>query len=179
MLYPVAPLIVISPFSPDCLVAEPMATGVVGAGGCMDAATSGATPGADIAFYFPFVLYQSTTFIRAAWFNGATANGNVDIGVYGIDGTRLWSLGSTAQSGTNAIQINTVNFTVGPGLFYLAIALSSATGTLFRVAVSAAPTGGGRLTQASAFPLPATATFETGADVNAFVPVCGIATRAI
>jgi hypothetical protein len=53
--------------------------------------------------------------------NGATASGNMDVGIYDYAGTRLVSSGSTAQSGTSAFQDFDITDTLlGPGIFYLA-----------------------------------------------------------
>lgn len=34
----------------------------------------------NLAYFFPFTLYETTTYVRAWAYNGATANGNWDVG---------------------------------------------------------------------------------------------------
>lgn len=111
--------------------------------------------------------------------NGATASGNLNLGLYDIAGTRLVVSGSTAQSGTSAVQLTNVTDTsVGAGVYYVALVMDGTTGTAFRFAP---PTAGlcaciGIAQQASAFSLPATATFASAA--NAYVPLVGITDRS-
>jgi hypothetical protein len=111
------------------------------------------------AYFIPIRLSEAVTFQRVGWVNGATLGGNVDVGFYGLDGTRLASLGATAQVGASALQV--VNFgpaTVGPGSFYLAMACDLNTATFFE---GASGTGIATLSDvrgmAAAFPLPAVA----------------------
>lgn len=94
--------------------------------------------------------------------NGATVNGNVDVGVYRFDGTnyvRIASSGSVAQAGTSAVQALTLTapVTVRDG-DYLAFAADSATGT-YRIMthVGSALVGTPMnlsLAKATSFPLP-------------------------
>jgi hypothetical protein len=65
--------------------------------------------------------------------NGANATGNVDVGLYSEAGIRLLSTGTTARSGTNAMQyINVTDSTFPPGNYYLALVASSTTGSFMR-----------------------------------------------
>lgn len=115
---------------------------------------------ANDAWYVPFVLNEPFTVRKAGWHNGTTVSGNVDIGIYSANGTRIWSSGSTAQSGTSVVQVVTPTaFTLAPGLYYLAIAVDNTTGTFRGFALQQAGRSTGVFTQASAFPLPSTATF--------------------
>jgi hypothetical protein len=101
--------------------------------------------------------------------NGATVNGNVDVGVYRFDGTnyvRLASSGSVAQTGTSANQLIplTAGVTVQDG-DYLAFASDSATATVWRT-TGISPTLVGSpmnlsLIKGSSFPLPATISAPT------------------
>ena len=150
--------------------------GIYGAG---TSSASGGWPQSNRAIFVPFRLTSPFSVSTMWWENGATATGNVDIGIYTEDGTRLVSSGSTAQTGTNTTQSVTVTTTqLGPGLFYLALALSSSSGTIFR------NTGGGiqnqrvmgLAQQASAFPLPATATLAVM--TTAYLPQCGMTGRS-
>ena len=126
--------------------------------------TSLAWQTANAAFFFPFTIDVPTTIVQMSWANGATVSGNVDIGIYNSEGTLLVSSGSTAQSGVSANQtVNTTDTLLSPGKwFYLALAVDNTTATLLGVALSAAFNQAmGVLSMASAFPLPATATFAS------------------
>lgn len=142
---------------------------------------SGAWPTANLAFYFPITLTEPFTVDRMFWFNGSTiAATNADAGIYTKDGTRIVSTGSTALSGTNTLQAAEVtNTTFGPGLFYMALALDTNTGHQFRVTTMLAEhlRGWGVFQEASAFALPATATFATMA--QAYLPIFGFQNRGV
>lgn len=99
-----------------------------------------------------------------------TASGNLDIAVYSSDGstlTKLASTGSTAVSGTNALQDIAFAFTFLPGVdYYLAIAVDNGTASLWRVSVSGTNTanilsrGEQALFKASSFPTPSSITIS-------------------
>jgi hypothetical protein len=141
--------------------------------------TSGAYPASNRALYIPFRLTRPFTVKTLFAVNGATASGNIDVGVYDSAGTRLVSSGSTAQAGTNAIQeFDVADTLLGVGQFYLALAMDNTTGTLFRVALShlfLIPQGVAQ--QAAAFPLPATATFAQYA--STYLPMFGACARTV
>lgn len=151
-------LATITPWSAESIGAK-----ITGMGGAALSGTAGAVyPAADLAIYVPFSLSRSVTVAQLFWVNGGTASGNVDAGIYSADGTRLTSTGSTAQAGTNAPQsVNITDIQIGAGLFFIAIAMNNGTGTLFRATFAqlglAITTG--MYQQATAFPLPANATF--------------------
>jgi len=112
---------------------------------------------ANQAAYLPFVLPWRYPVQRVMWCNGGLTSGSVDVGIYTIGGGRLWSLGGVAQSPTNAVQYANAGIVLSPGRYYLGWA-QSASGWFAGVA---APMGRplGLYTQASAYPLPAQATF--------------------
>lgn len=122
---------------------------------------SAAWGSANRAVYVPIILSQTSTFVKAFWINQATVNGNVDVGLYTEGWSKVASTGSTAQSGTSAVQeVDITDFTVAPGRYYLAFASSSATATFLAVT---APDANrlpifGCAQEDSAFALPATAT---------------------
>lgn len=129
------------------------------------------------AIYEPFRLRYSVT-VYALWVaNGGTASGNIDIGIYAQDGTKILSTGSTAQAGTNVHQvISTTATTIGPGQYYMALALSSTVGTVFAInsASKILAATGGMYLQLTAFPLPATATFATYSATSNYIPLFGL-----
>lgn len=146
----------------------------------INALTGGLTPAsgaygvANDAVFTPLYL-QWPVRVKRLWVaNGATVNGNLDVGIYSVGGTRLVSAGTTAQSGSNALQFfDIADLLLGAGAYYLAVAFSSTTATLFRGAPAL-----GRVRQmglakmASAMPLPATVTLAV--PTVAFIPMMGI-----
>lgn len=140
---------------------------------------SAAWPSANLALYMPFSVSRPTLFVKLFCINGATATGNVDMGIYDWAGTRLVSIGSTAQSGTAATQeFNITDTLIGPGRFYLAIAMDGTSGTLYRLqSTLQANREGGWLQEASAFPLPANATFAS--NTTNYQPAIGATTRSV
>lgn len=146
----------------------------------LGAYASAAWPAANLAMYVPFRVVTPIIATQMFVLNGGTANGDIDIGIYDSSGTRLISSGATAQSGTNTFQLIDITDTLlGPGQFYLAISLSSGTGTTTRVNTSSAQLLQcyGLAQEASAHPLPVTATFATIG--QAYVPIFGLTTQAV
>lgn len=139
--------------------------------GCATAPASAASP-ANRAYYIPFVVYKPFT-VKQMWtFNGATASGNLDVGVYDSNGTRLVSNGAAAQSGTSTLQVfNITDITIQAGQYYMAVSNSSATATYFRYSMTVTQQTG-MLIQDTAHPLPATATFA--AAITTVIPIIGL-----
>lgn len=143
------------------------------AGGVVDVSTVWSA--ANRALFIPFALGKPATITRIFWFNGATVSGNVDCGVYDAAGTRLISSGSTAQAGTTAIQsVDVTDTLIGPGQYYLALAMDNVTGTirirtLGNVVLSKSV---GMAAMETAFPLPTTVTLIT-TPVDS-IPSCGV-----
>ena len=151
--------------------------------GALQAAASGTWPAANDAVLIPFFLSAPTRIQRLFCYNGATAAGNIDLGIYAAtdgatDMTLLVSSGSTAQSGTNTLQTVSIDITIGPGTFYFGLAASSASATFFRntldgIAVFGTNGEGGMLYRTTSFPLPTTIT--TNDVAPNFMPVVGLA----
>lgn len=158
-------------------VISPHGGNSVGAGVGSMGAINGTTnwPSANRAYYFPFRIPGAFMINQFFWINGSVVAGNVDAGVYSFDGRRIISTGAIAQSGVSVIQVaNVTDTTIGGGLFYLAISLSSATGRLLKAAPGLQfQKIMGILQQDSANPLPATATFAV-LTVAPHIPVFGI-----
>ncbi len=131
---------------------------------------------ANLAVYCPFAIGFEYTVQRVWWINGSTiTTTNVDCGIYTMDGVRLYSTGSTTQTGASATQFVTLGtpLTIGPGRYYMAWTCDNTTARAFAMAPTvAAARQAGLLQQATALPLPANATFA--AMSNALMPVCGI-----
>jgi hypothetical protein len=126
---------------------------------------------ANYACYCPVVVRQAITVYQLGWVNGSSVAGNFDVGIYDKALNRLVSSGSTAQAGTSTVQLADITDTsLPPGLYYLAMSSDTASGNPFlRMAFSAGAVGRafGCAQQASAFPLPSTATFAAfGANIT-------------
>lgn len=118
-----------------------------------------AWPAANTAIFMPIIVQRPVTFTQIAFFV-QTSSGNYDVGIYDDSMSRIVSSGSTALAGSAVILVNNITDTpVVPGYYWMAMALSSTTA---RVRVATPAIGMSRatgvLSQASALPLPATAT---------------------
>lgn len=138
---------------------------------------SSAWPSANRIYYVPVRIPEAFTVLRVWWLNGSSVTGNVDVGLYNSAGTRLWQLGSTAQSGTNVVQFADIGDQAhAAGLYYMAMQHSS-NGNVFRVAPGVVFEIALGIMEESAggFALPATATFAKAA--GNWVPQFGLDLR--
>lgn len=110
---------------------------VAGGGAVLN--TSGAWTTSNVAVFTPVRIYRTVTIKRMHLYNGAVASGNFDIGIYDSDSegkprTRLTSSGSTAHSGTSAMQtVNVSDVTLSPGLYYVAVNFDNTTAEVRRI----------------------------------------------
>jgi hypothetical protein len=145
---------VLSTVGPECSIAQYQSA--VGAG----YANVSAWPSANLALYVPVRVGRRVTVYQMSWEVGAQ-NGNCDVGIYTEDGTRLVSAGSTAVGAAGLQVFNITDTVLGPGMYYLASVLSTV--TTATILSGAPPIPHCRLSgcrqQATALPLPATATF--------------------
>lgn len=137
-------------------------------------------PLANKAIYVPFRIAAPYTFNTFLAVVGISSN-NLDMGVYSADGTKIISTGST-PAGANIKTVSVASTTLSPGLYYLAMACDNTTiafqsYTLTATAKAALWAAMGVSEQASAFPLPATATFAS--NTLASVPLFGITNRSV
>lgn len=129
--------------------------------GSLDNSSSG-TVSQNRACFYPFAVGDPILVSSAWWRNGTgTINGSVECGIYTEQGRRLVTTGSVTQVTSNVIQSASLSSPLHLtfGVYYAAFASNSATGTFFRWTVSENFRMLGWTVQASAFPLPATATF--------------------
>lgn len=130
---------------------------------------------ANKAIYVPIIVERPLLVTNLWCTNGATANSNIDIGIYDKSGTLIIASGAIAQSGTLNVQLfNITDTVIGIGDFYLGMSFSATTGT-----VAASPTVSavfftmcGVVEQASAHALPANATFAT--NTFTWLPIFGL-----
>lgn len=113
---------------------------------------------------------------------GATVTGNVDMALYDENGTRLVSTGSVALSASTVQRMN-VDYTIAPGRYFMALAVTAAT-NLAVIATQLAtatrlPTTGWAMayTVGTAVPLPASITI--GSNLAYSVPIFGIARQTV
>ncbi len=181
MIFPVStvtPLVTINPYS-----LESLGSGLaVWGAGSMNGAASAVYPTANLAIFIPFAITNPITIVNLFAYNGTVASGNIDIGIYDVAGTKIVSTGSTAQAGTSALQVIAPTSTqLGAGVYYMAIAMDNTTGTLLRSNIAGQTVSllktVGMAQMATAFPLPAAATFETVS--NAYIPLIGLSTRSV
>jgi hypothetical protein len=124
--------------------------------------TSTAWGTANLAWFLPFSLPWSYTVQRLFLANGATVNGNIDLGIYSLAGAKLASTGAVAQATVTEVQYVALGspLVLAAGTYLFGISLSSATGTVSMSASVTPPFGRimGMFQQATAHPLPTTAT---------------------
>lgn len=136
-------------------------------------------PVANMSIGYPFSVSQPCTALSMWIYNGATAAGNLDLGIYDDAGTLLVSKGSTAQSGTNVLQLLDITdlALVAGKTYYMFAAMDGITGTAFRFATTVAGqlSALGYVQIASNFPL-ATGTFATMAQI--YMPWFGLSRLA-
>lgn len=132
---------------------------------------------ANTACYIPVVLPWPYPVQRVWWCNGTTTTTtNVDFGIYTSSGQQLYHTGSTAMGSANLSQYVTpaTPFVLPAGTYYFAWTCDNTTARSFarNTATPATAAMTGCLSQTSALPLPATATFATYSAPG--IPLCGI-----
>lgn len=141
--------------------------------------SASAWPGTDLILYLPLRMPEAFTVKRVYWANASSVSGNTNVGLYSAAGSKLWEIGSTAQTPTNQTQFTDVSpdQSHAAGLYYFAMQHSNTSGQFCRSAPGVnllAPYG---LMQeaAGSFALPATATFAALA--NNYLPLAGLDLR--
>src|SRR5258708_6191400 len=127
------PLITITPFSMESC--GNLTSLYVASNGSIKTVTSATWPTANKAFFYPFLLGKTISLTTLFTGTGNVTSGNIDVGIYDTGGNRLVSSGSTAQdnSTTGNCQLYTVSaITLGPGVYYMALAMDNTTGKILR-----------------------------------------------
>lgn len=141
--------------------------------------TSRAWPSANLAIYVP-VTISCRVVVMKLWFSsGTTGTGNVDMGLYDAAGVAVVSATNAAKVADGTEQVfDVTDTTVGPGIYYIGLSSDSSTDTFYGTTPAAPiPLAQGVLTEASAYPLPATATFAADQTL-AFIPTVGLLLEA-
>lgn len=144
-----------------------------------DQPSNGAWPSANLAIYVPLRVPRRVV-VRKLWFaSGTTGTGNVDMALYDAAGVAVVSATNAAKASELTEQVfDVTDTTVGPGLYFIALSSDSSTDTFLRWAPAAPlPAAYGVLTEASAYPLPSTATFALNQTL-AFIPCMGLLLEA-
>lgn len=137
--------------------------------------TNFAWPAANLAIFVPVYVWEPLALTRFVVPYG-TVTGNVDVGIYDANLSKVVSAGSTAASGL-VQQFAVTTTTLNRGTYYLALAFDTNTAQCRRVTTTAAYGRMlGQFEQTSAFPLPATAT--PAAFTRTVMPIFGFTTRS-
>ena len=129
---------------------------------------------ANLAFYVPLAVPRCVV-VRKLWFaSGSPSTGNVDMGLYNSQGVAVISATATAKASSREQVFDVTDTAIGPGLYYIALVSDSNTDG-FEGEQPAAPTACafGVLTEATAYPLPATATWVVN-QTNLVIPAMGL-----
>jgi hypothetical protein len=122
------------------------------------------------AWFIPFRIDVERIAVKLCYVVGATASGDVDMGIYDSQWNRLVSNGAgTAQGSINTLQeFNITDTPLPPGQYALALSLSLSTGTFFAASVSDESTVPliPMYEQATAHPLPNPATPVQTTSIN-------------
>jgi hypothetical protein len=154
---------------------EAVGGSILSRGQIVSGAGSAAWTGANWGCLIPFTLSRRTSFQRIFLFNGSVVSGNIDLGIYDANRNRLFSTGSTAQSGTDTLQVLNLSFTLGPGRYNMAVAVSNTTAQVIRFNPSGDDFGfiaSETMWGDTSFPLPATFTIN---QFPVYAPFMGIA----
>lgn len=96
------------------------------------AASSSTWPSANLALYYPLLVADRCTVYHMGIQVGTQA-GNVDVGIYDEALNLKVSAGSTAVAAAGVQTFNIADTVLTPGLYYLAMACSSATAAFVRM----------------------------------------------
>jgi hypothetical protein len=148
--------------------------------GTLATPASAAWPSANLGIAIPFRVTTPIKFSNAFWHNGTTvsASYHIDVGIYSADGTKLGSIGSTAQGTASIIQTVALTTEIAPGQFYMAMSCDNASATFWKstgITLNVCRAlGMGQMSSALALP----AAFTFAAMGYAYIPVFGLTYRS-
>lgn len=98
---------------------------------------TGTPEAANTAYYWPFMIFETSIAVKMSYIVGTTPAGNVDVGIYDAGKNRLVNSGSTAQGSASTLQeIDITDTTLTPGQYFMAIQFSSGSANFFRFAIA-------------------------------------------
>lgn len=144
------------------------------------AASSLAWPTANRALFVPF-FFSATITVKRLWVVTGTTGGtnNRSMGIYDEAGDQIVVSSNTVAGTANQVQFfDTTDVTLSPGSYYVGLSQNGTTATIFRwPGVLEQTRTTGIVQMASAYPLPATATFAA-MSTGACTPIMGVCTTA-
>lgn len=127
--------------------------------------TAAAWPAVNQAIYVSVVVSQPVTVYQMALLVGVTAAGNVDVGIYDVNGSRIVSSTPTPIGAAGPQVFDIANTELNPGNYFLAAWCSTVTTATFNrysaAAASLERVHGVQIQTGQAGGLPATATFAS------------------
>lgn len=133
-------------------------------------------PTASLAIYLPIEISVFCT-ITALLIQVSVASGNLDVGIYDETGAKLVSSGSTVVGAAGIQNVNIADTALKPGVYFAAMAVDNITASFIRLSITQdMGRSVGCQQQATAFPLPATATFA--AFTQAYLPLISLITQS-
>ncbi len=178
------PLFVAPEFRPTSAIISPYSFEAIGeiVAAMQQASPASATvPSTNLCIFVPFLIHEPATIAKVWWSNGATANGNIDVGCYDEAGNRLIAAGATAQGTVSVLQeVDVTDTLIRPGRFYMGINFTGATATLISITLPlGAAQAAGIVTQTGQTSLPNPATFANPGGAHTFLPNFGLAFRTL
>lgn len=172
--------LILSAFTDDADASQLAAANVA----ALDLGASAAWPAAQRAIYIPVSVVSPFVAIQMLVRNGTAVAGTIDAGIYAADGTLLVHAGASTMTGVTTIQaLSITETTLAPGLYYLALTCSSASGQFYRVQNGLTPgigflrAIGVRQEALGQNDLKATATFS--APATDYVPLVAASSRSL
>lgn len=146
--------------------------------GASSTAAAAAWPSANTAYFLPFFIHSPWIARKMACGCGTTGSNNVDMGIYNVDGVRLVSSGAVARVASSEVYGDITDTLLMPGWYYMALVCNATANIVFATPSGTSPVPlqkarlSGVLQMASAYTLPATATFA--ALSSAIIPAVSI-----
>lgn len=135
-------------------------------------------PAANRALYIPFIVTEEVTAYQMI-FEVAVQSGNLDVGIYNEQATRLVSSGSTPVGGAGIQVVNITDTVLKPGVYFMAMCVDNITASFVRSSISSVVwlnALGVQQQAVGAVTLPDPATFANPA--SGYVPILAVTTNS-
>lgn len=169
-----------------CVVITPIHMEAMGptngfAGQAVTSYVSTQWPTANLALYYPFTLTKPILVRQMYNVTGTTSAGDVCVGIYDWAWTKIVTASSTQGTASVVQAFNVTDTVIGPGQFYLALMMSSTTGTFTKgtFGLFSETNALGMAQQVTAGTLPPVATPATVSTGNNTVALFGLTTRTV